>query len=146
MLADRDQGPSKHILRLGLFNCFALLAMSVFLSPSSCLAPRSIHRSFASCQTDSPASHRARSEHWCIPIQILAIRSGECPWLQNTDLNMSGTMNNRTCDPRMYTRSRWVTLPSRWVTLIFSSCTFMLSSANLSLSVTCGSVFSRSSQ
>lgn len=38
-------------------------------------------------------------------------------------------MNSRTCEPRMYTRSRWVTLPSRWVTLMFSICTFMLSSA-----------------
>lgn len=44
-------------------------------------------------------------------------------------LSISGTMNSRTCEPRMYTRSRCVTRPSRWVTLMFSSCTFMLSSA-----------------
>lgn len=50
--------------------------------------------------------------------------------LQNSPyLSISGTINNRTCEPRMYTRSRCVTRPSRWVTLMFSICTFMLSSA-----------------
>jgi hypothetical protein len=47
----------------------------------------------------------------------------------STYLSISGTMNRRTCEPRMYTRSRCVTLPSRCVTLMFSICTFMLSSA-----------------
>jgi hypothetical protein len=53
----------------------------------------------------------------------------------STYLSMSGTMNRRTCEPRMYTRSRCVTLPSRCVTLIFSICTFMLSSAARSVSL-----------
>jgi hypothetical protein len=52
-----------------------------------------------------------------------------------TYLSMSGTMNRRTCEPRMYTRSKCVTLPSRCVTLMFSICTFMLSSAVRSVSL-----------
>jgi hypothetical protein len=44
-------------------------------------------------------------------------------------LNMSGTMKNRTWLPRMYTWSRWLTLPSRAVTVMSFNWTFILSSA-----------------
>ena len=44
-------------------------------------------------------------------------------------LNISGTMKKRTWLPRMYTWSRWLTLPSRAVTVMSLSCTFILSSA-----------------
>lgn len=43
--------------------------------------------------------------------------------------NMSGTMKKRTCEPRIYTCSRWETRPSRAVTVMSLSWTFMLSSA-----------------
>lgn len=46
-----------------------------------------------------------------------------------TNLNISGTMKNLTCEPRMYTWSRCDTRPSRAVTVMSFSCTFMLSSA-----------------
>lgn len=47
------------------------------------------------------------------------------------NLNISGTIKNLTCEPRMYTWSRWDTRPSRAVTVMSLSCTFILSSAAL---------------
>jgi hypothetical protein len=99
------------------------------LSGSAALATGTVDGGATSGQTNTATASAAGSEHGCVPAsQVVSRRS---PFLQHfpSYLSISGTINRRTCEPRMYTRSRWVTLPSRWVTLMFSICTFMLSSA-----------------
>ena len=44
-------------------------------------------------------------------------------------LNISGITKNRTCDPQIYTCSKWLTLPARAVLVTSRSCTLQLSSA-----------------
>lgn len=104
--------------------------LSSYLATAPQLAPSTIDRRPSSRQPDTPSPDGPRAEHWCVSAPPSASRTvqgrargGE------TNLNISGTMKNLTCEPRMYTWSRCDTRPSRAVTVMSFSCTFMLSSA-----------------
>lgn len=103
------------------------------------LAPGTVDRGPSSRQPDTSSSDGPRAEHGCVPVHHVSTQSQD-EWVRvwgwgrrdgRRNLNISGTIKNLTCEPRMYTWSRWDTRPSRAVTVMSLSWTFILSSAVL---------------
>jgi hypothetical protein len=77
------------------------------LSGSAALATGAVDGRATSGETDTTTASATRSEHGRVPVGKF-VSSCPCSFLQHFSayLSISGTINRRTCEPRMYTRSR----------------------------------------